>query len=296
MKKLQTAPVEGNTHPSPVASKTKQNISRKNHFFTFFYKNDEKAPELFKSIIEELKKFAYQGKVQSEICPSTSRPHLQGMIWCDKKHRDTEFKLLKGAHFLPLKDVDDVANYCNKDETHDGQFRACWGFHMKFTQEIENFYDWEINILDMLKSPPDDRTLHWYWEPDGCKGKTTFQKYVYTHLEDVVVLSGKAADMKNAIIEYANSNHKLPKIVLVNVPRSCLKYVSYTGLEEIKDMFFYSGKYEGGMVCGKNPHVLIFANEEPNYKTMSSDRFIVHNLKNDSHKLNEPLFADEDDY
>ena len=43
-------------------------------------------------------------------------------------------------------------------------------------------------------------------------------------------------------------------------------------------MFFFSGKYEGGMVCGPNPHVLIFANDEPDTHKMSADRWIIKEL------------------
>jgi len=263
---------KGNTQfPSP-APKQKQSTVRKNHFFTYFYEDSSVLP----LIVAELKRFAYKGKVQSEISPSTNRKHLQGMIWCKTKHRDSEFKTLKGAHFETLKDVDDVANYCNKEETHDGVFRACWGFpEPAFVEEIETLYDWEQEIIAILNSDPDKRSLYWYWEPDGCKGKTTFQKYIFTHYANAVVLSGKAADMKNGIVTYQDTNKCLPKIVLINIPRSSLDFVSYSGLEEIKDMFFYSGKYEGGMICGKSPHVLIFANEEPDYTKMSGDRFKV---------------------
>ena len=48
--------------------------------------------------------------------------------------------------------------------------------------------------------------------------------------------------------------------------------MSIAALESIKDMFFYSGKYEGGMVCGPNPHVMVFANEPPEYGILSKDR------------------------
>lgn len=199
------------------------------------------------------------------------------MIWCKNKHRDTEFKLLKGAHFEPLKDYDNVSNYCNKDKSWDGVHRASWGFVEEYKEELpaDILFDWEEDIIEILKTTPDKRSLYWFWEPEGCKGKTTFQKYLYTHYNECVVLSGKGADMKNGVVEYLKVNKKLPKIILVNIPKSSLGFVSYTGLEEIKDMFFFSGKYEGGMVCGPCPHMLIFANEEPNYKKMSLDRFKV---------------------
>jgi len=266
---------EGNTQsPSPHNSKDRI-APRKNHFFTFFLKDSHGSKEL-DDIIVELKSFAYKGKVQSEICPTTNRRHLQGMVWCKNKHRDTEFKLLKGGHFKTLKDVENRVDYCGKERTWDGVFRASWGFpEEKFIQKIDVFYDWQNEIIKLISGNSDDRSIHWFWEPNGCTGKTTFQKYIFTHFENVVVLSGKACDMKNGIVSYQKESGSLPKIVLVNIPRASLEFVSYTGLEEIKDMFFYSGKYEGGMVCGKPPFLLVFANEEPVYEKMSSDRFIV---------------------
>lgn len=259
------------------AKKMTQSPIRKNHFFTFFYQNSSGIP----IIIEELKRFAYKGKVQTEVSPTTGKAHLQGSIWCKYKHRDTEFKTLKGAHFETLKDVEDLSNYCNKDETHDGIYRVSWGFPPpKYIETIDDakLYDWELDILQKLKLEPDKRTLYWYWEENGCAGKTTFQKYMFSNFEGVVVLAGKGTDMKNGIINYQLQTKTLPKIVLINIPRSSLDFVSYTGLEEIKDMFFFSGKYEGGMVCGACPHVFIFANEEPDKTKMSSDRFKIHKI------------------
>jgi len=263
---------KGNTQIPFPAPKPKQSPVRKNHFFTYFYEDSSSLP----LIVAELKKFAFKGKVQTECCPTTNKRHLQGMIWCKQKHRDTEFKTLKGAHFECLKDVDDVANYCNKEETHDGIFRVSWGFpEPTFVEEIEVLYDWEKEIINLINSPPDKRSIHWYWEPQGCAGKTTFQKYIFTHYDNTVVLSGKACDMKNGIVTYYNTNKSLPKIILINIPRCAMGFVSYRGLEEIKDMFFYSGKYEGGMICGKPPHMMIFANEPPDTTQMSHDRFVV---------------------
>lgn len=269
-----------NSSSAPTCSK--QPPLRTKHFFTFFY---EKVPNFnFNDIINELKKFAYKGKVQSEACPTSGRLHLQGMIWCKDKHRDTEFKLLKGAHFETLKDWMNVADYCGKEKTFTGEYRSSWGFPPppppKYIEEIEEFYEWEKDIILLLENAPDKRTIHWFWEAEGCKGKTTYQKYIFTHYDNCVVLSGKADDMKNGIVDYFNKNKKLPKIILINIPRCAKKAVSYGGLEQIKDMFFYSGKYEGGMICGPCPHVMCFANEEPDYSKMSIDRFIVKDIGN----------------
>ena len=71
--------------------------------------------------------------------------------------------------------------------------------------------------------------------------------------------------MKNGVIQYKINNDDCePELIVINLPRSFnSEYLSYTGIEEVKDMCFYSGKYEGGMVVGNCPHLIIFSNELP---------------------------------
>ena len=138
-------------------------------------------------------------------------------------------------------------------------------------------YEWQKGIVKILDSKPDDRTIHWFWEPDGKAGKTTFQKWIFLNYERVMVLSGKASDIKNGIVQYKLKNKVLPKIILINIPR-CQDHISWGGIEQVKDMFFYSPKYEGGMVCGPNPHVMIFSNKEPAIEAMSQDRWKITRL------------------
>jgi len=97
----------------------------------------------------------------------------------------------------------------------------------------------------------------------------------------VIITSGKIADMKNSVLTYIQNTNMYPKYVLVNIPRVNNGNVSIAGLECIKDMFFYSPKYEGGQVCGPSPHIICFANEEPEYHKLSADRLKVYNLSND---------------
>lgn len=118
-----------------------------------------------------------------------------------------------------------------------------------------------VRVLD---SDAHDREIWWFWEPYGGLGKTTFLKWVFQTYKHVLIISGKAADMKNAVVKYQEAEGRLPEIVVVNIPKCTdLKYISSAGMEEIKDMFFYSGKYEGGMVCGPPPKMICFANEPP---------------------------------
>lgn len=150
---------------------------------------------------------------------------------------------------------------------------------LKYKVEIENLYNWEQDICNLLEETPHDRHIYWYWEPVGCAGKTTFQKYVFTHYKNVCILSGKSTDMKNGVVEFVKKNGETPDIVLINIPRS-VEHVSYEGIESIKDMFFFSGKYEGGQICGPSPHVIIFSNKSPPEAELSADRWKIKRIKN----------------
>ena len=137
---------------------------------------------------------------------------------------------------------------------------------------------WEQEILEIISEEPDDRTLHWYWSDQGKVGKTQFCKYL-SATTGAIPLNGKGADVRNGILTYFKETKDYPEIVLVNIPRSVeRRYISMEALENVKDMYFYSGKFEGGHVNGPNPHIFVFANQEPDKAKMSPDRWIVTNI------------------
>lgn len=204
---------------------------------------------------------------------SEETPHIQGAFILKKKARFESMKILlddKTIHFEKMKgNWKEASDYCFKEGNE-----ILTNVEAPYKVNIQ-LRPWQKGIIDIIKEDPDDRTINWFWEPRGCAGKTVFQKYLFTTQEHVICLSGKASDMKHAIIMYEEKNDRLPRVILINIPRTCLDYLSYTGLEEIKDMMFFSGKYEGGMVCGASPHVICFANSEPYREKMSQDRWNI---------------------
>ncbi len=239
--------------------------------FTFNNYND-KDYKTIKKLCSVYCRMAVIGKEVGE----QGTPHLQGYIEFKTKARPkSKFKFTDKIHWEKAKgSKEDNYVYCTKD----GDF---WTLNMNWELPYDislSLLPWQNYIVNRMDTAINDRTIYWVWDKEGCKGKTLLAKWLFLKRENVVVLSGKAADMKHGIVDYKKNTGCLPRIVIINIPRSTLDYVSYTGIEEIKDMFFYSGKYEGGMICGKNPHVLIFANEEPQYDKMSADRWKVYNV------------------
>lgn len=161
-------------------------------------------------------------------------------------------------------------DYCMKTENYVANYKT-----RRPIKLIEPTFPWEIEILEQIKEEPDDRTIHWYWSEEGCVGKTSFCKYL-TVKHGATLLQGKGADIRNAVSTYFKTKGYHPELCVFPVPASFnYDFVNYDAIEQIKDMYFYSGKYEGGEVVGASPHVYIFANEPPNYEKLKPDRWHV---------------------
>lgn len=235
--------------------------------------------EEYDEISSKVPIFCKYAIIGSEIGPECGTPHLQGYIEFKTKKRPLSVFACHRIYWtkcskLGTKEKND--DYCGKDKEllllyPEPRIKKCLS--------ESSLNNWEREILSQIKEEPDDRTIHWYWSKNGGIGKTTFCKYLVLK-EDFIVLGGKASDCKNGVIEYAKKHQgDCPKRIVINIPRSfCQEYVSYEAFENIKDMIFYSGKYEGGMICDDCPHLYIFANFAPDREKLSEDRWLVTEL------------------
>lgn len=135
---------------------------------------------------------------------------------------------------------------------------------------------WQKEILEKLTLPPVPRKIDWYWETTGNTGKTFLSKYIGC-TQDIILCEGKKENIFNQV-NMAIEAKKTPRIILIDIPRSSLNYVNYAVLEKLKDGFIYSGKYEGGQCIIPTPHIICFANEEPNISSLSADRWNIKNI------------------
>jgi len=137
----------------------------------------------------------------------------------------------------------------------------------------------------MLKEPPNDRDIHWIWNPTGVgrAGVTTFQKWVMSHVNGTIVLcNSKASDIKHAIVAYQKKHNSVPVCILLN---ASTEFADWQDIEEVKDMLFFSAKCKSNMICGPSPHVMIFANEPPPKSKMASTRWKVWTIDDNDELL-----------
>jgi hypothetical protein len=208
--------------------------------------------------------------------------HLQGTVCFTAKKRPTGvFQFTKAPHWESCRDLRASITYCSKESGLPFAYRFVVGMPSpRPSSVISALRPWQTELWGVLQSEPDPRSIHWWWEPSGGVGKTSFTKYIITQMRgDSVVLSGKGADVFHGLAKFHEVHGQLPKVIIYDVPRSSLEYVSYQALEKVKDACFFSGKYETAMICDPfHPHVIVFANDEPNYEKMSADRWKVKRI------------------
>lgn len=264
------------THNSSNSSKqsgnSKQIAPAKHWCFTLNNPSKEEFEEIWNIDSAIVPRYVFQLE-EGEL----KTPHLQGYMYFAKKARPKGVFSTNRIHWEKAKYVRASIRYCQKEE---GRLDGPWyrGIDPIYKIKIPTWKPWMTEIKNVIDKEPDFRKIYWFWDRKGNIGKTLFSKWIFTEYDRVVIVSGRATDMKNCIIQYEDKNFHLPKIVLINVPRSKEGFVSWSGIEEIKDMMFYSGKYEGGMVCGANPHVIIMANYPPELNMLSIDRWHIREI------------------
>jgi len=218
--------------------------------------------------------------IMQEETGENGTPHIQGYFAFKKKIRPKNLFNRK-IHWEKCRNPSAAREYCQKDDTRTGRrCRMMDGKEAMIRSLEDKFepYPWQQEVIDLVRTEPDKRSIHWFWEKDGGTGKSTLCKHIVKKFNAIMV-TGKAADMKCAIAKRFEVTGAGYDVVIVNLPRSFNKeYLSYTGLEEIKDGLFFSGKYESGMVITDCPHLIVFANEPPDTSKMSADRWVIKNL------------------
>lgn len=199
-------------------------------------------------------------------------PHLQGYICSKRKFRWSELDLPLSIHWEKAKgNKESNIVYCSKD----GQY-VC-SANLKPLTVITKLYTWQQGVLDLYGLEPDGRTIHWYYDADGGKGKSAFCKYMYVHYNVVTIQGGKLNDIMNVIFNL----EEIPKMIIIDVPRNNGNLVSYSAIECILNGMITNTKYETGIRVFNAPHVVVLSNSWPDETKLSLDRWKITDLGQD---------------
>jgi len=181
---------------------------------------------------------------------------------------------------------EDVQNGILDDFTLMELHSAVWAKYPTFVRQYVRQYlpkrkfkdfelrPWQKELEEMLKEEADDRSVLFVIDPVGNSGKTWFSSRYYTmNSNDTFYLSPtKKNDMTNLLPS------KL-RVLFIDCTRQRMRDADtmgylYSFMEEVKNGFVTSGKYEGALKIFPDPvHIVMLMNEEPDFQAMSADRY-----------------------
>lgn len=126
---------------------------------------------------------------------------------------------------------------------------------------------WQMDLKRLLEREPDQRKIYWFYDRQGNKGKSWMAKYLDTTTDCITLSNGKTADLYHA--------YHGQRTVVFDLSRAQGEIFNYDAMEHIKNGHVFSGKYDSKTKCYDVPHVVVFANCEPDYEKFSEDRLVT---------------------
>lgn len=178
-------------------------------------------------------------------------------------------------------------NYAMKEETRvDGP----WSNKMLEenlpveTLAFDKFYDWQKVVFHIAMGKPDDRSIHWFYDSKGSRGKTQLTRMLLAnHGKEVGVIPcvGTSNQLVSAII-----NMGMRKTYILDIPRAKsggswddrIADLMLT-IESIKNGLLVSAMYgKLNQLLIPHPNVIVFSNWNIDHGGLSSDRWIKYDM------------------
>lgn len=141
----------------------------------------------------------------------------------------------------------------------------------------ETLWPWQQQVIDEIKTEPDDRKIVWIADPEGCIGKSKLCKWVMKYKLGYACTMMSCADTNNRIAERGSE-----RVYMIDIPRTKSKLLDmaevYSAIEGIKNGLISSGKYRGGDIVMDCPHVYVFSNYFPKKEAMTGDRWEIRTI------------------
>ena len=273
---------ENSSNSSIGKSGNTKQISPSKHWCFTFNNYTQDDIKLFQEVSSNSsKRYIFQ-----EELGENGTPHLQGYIEFIDKIRPKNLYDTK-IHWEKCRKIKDSISYCSKEDTRNGEI-YCHNIRIPKKVRILDdsmLFDWEKDIIDIIQQEPDDRSIHWFFENEGCAGKSTFCKYLAVKFNALIV-GARASDMKYMIVKYEEINGVYPDIIIMDISRSNdINDIDYDGIEQVKNGLFMNSKYECCQVIMNCPHIICFANSPPMKDAMSMDRWKISKVKKNSNLI-----------
>jgi len=273
----------GNTiHSSAPKIVVKEQENQLMKWFFTWNNYPENGAEILETCFRQIcKKYVFQ----EETGEKTGTPHLQGNILLKKRMRWSEFNLPIQMRWEKTRNEKAAFTYCAKPETRTGRTYT-FGLPkpVKIITELRPF---QQSIVDIIEAPVCEGKIHWIYDEIGQLGKTEMVRYLNQTKQIPFSYGGKCADIINLVYNV--------KDYLLENDNCCLLYnfgretkpecISYKSMEQVSDGCIANTKFECGCFTCNKPHVIVFANCEPNRAALTDSRWIIYTINPESLEL-----------
>ena len=184
--------------------------------------------------------------------------------------------------------------HCSKIENRVGDV---WSYKLEIQNyppdplEGKKLRPFQQQIMDILKTDPDDRVIHWYWDFDGNTGKSAFIKHMIIKYgkKNVFPIGGQKGVIQKYMLHKLKNNESF-RYLFFDLSRSDEKHFPYDIMEKLKDGIVHTGSYGGYKTfLIPTPHIIIFAHRPPKRRLISLDRWHIVEIGNNGGIINEEL-------
>ncbi len=278
----------GNTKDQIPVKKTKKKQSSPAKRWCFTLNNY--TEEEISAIVEQFKEFTDCAFFSQEV-GEEGTPHLQGYVefivqrrpmsvidcttrihWGDKDGKPCTRKATREKNL----------KYCIKD----GDLVFSWGLPKPLkTLGIDEMHYYQSGLLELIEVEPNDRDIIWLYGGKNI-GKTAILRYICIKKEGVILPVSKRHALSQVMkIETGRSAHKEDPIYCMNLTADeshYQKHEMFSILEAVKDRIFSAafGTESNGMCIFNTRHIVVMANEPPDFTKTEIDRerFITYKI------------------
>ena len=143
--------------------------------------------------------------------------------------------------------------------------------------EFETF-SWERQLEELLLAKPNDKYIYWIYDNKGTSKMCNFMHYMAKN-HNAIIAPARGSTMKFIVAEFICSNGYEPKIILIDaVTKINYKNINYPSIEELRYGYFNISKGSLRTIVIESPHIVVFADEKPNYNNISKFQLQVVDL------------------
>ena len=139
----------------------------------------------------------------------------------------------------------------------------------KMSADLETLRDWQKVALSKLKNQH-ERQILFVVDEQGGKGKSCLAKHIMTTENSWACQGGKINDLMYAY------NTEAEYVVFDMARCNNPDYYPWNFMENLKNGWFTSTKYKGGLKMFKAPKIIVFMNELPPKTKLSEDRYEIY--------------------